>query len=66
MSGHSDSSLHVWQAPCGCAQLECDCGCHPLEILRALNLPIEQVLCDRHKAEYQRWVAGTLRRASAT
>jgi hypothetical protein len=50
--------LTVWDKECGCVQFHCSCGCSPFRILAAVNLPVEKVLCEKHRSGLERHIGG--------
>jgi hypothetical protein len=48
-SGNLD--LTVTECRCGCVVLVCACGCAPVDIVKALGLTLDDLLCERHRAE---------------
>lgn len=44
-----DYPLRVWQDPCGCVRARCSCGCSPQQIVEAMRLTLDDLLCDKHR-----------------
>jgi hypothetical protein len=42
-------TLRVRTDPCGCVRLTCSCGHSPQQVVEALGLTLDDLLCEEHR-----------------
>ena len=45
----ADHEIEIREEPCGCVRVWCPCGHSPEEIVEALDLTLDDLLCEEHR-----------------